>query len=108
MESGYQLIALADAGPGMVLSEVLLDRVGQVLLPKGAVLTSAVIASLERHGVGMLPVVVSQLPLAEPEQVHARLDQIFRLACSDANDNAAAGVLRCYMESYRLGKEVAP
>jgi hypothetical protein len=108
MGSGYQLIALTEARPGMVLSDVLLDRVGQVLLPKGAVLTEHAIASLDRHGVGMLPVVTESHGVADPARVQARLDQIFRLACGDGQDNAAARVLRCHIESYRLAPEVAP
>jgi hypothetical protein len=102
MGSGYQLIALADARPGMVLSDVLLDRVGQVLLPRGAVLTAAALASLERHGLGMVPVLTETRTMPDHGQVQARLDHIFRHVCRDGEDYAAAGVLRCHLESYRL------
>ena len=43
----------------MVLSDVLLDRQGQVLLPQGAVLTATMIALLPRHGIDRLPVLRS-------------------------------------------------
>jgi hypothetical protein len=76
MGSGYQLIALTEARPGMVLSDVLLDRVGQMLTEsKGS---------------------------PDLAQVQARLDHIFRGACRDGQDHAAAEVLRCYVQSYRL------
>ena len=56
MNLAYQHLALAEVQPGMVLSDVLLDRQGQVLLPQGAVLTAAIIALLPRHGIDRLPV----------------------------------------------------
>jgi hypothetical protein len=102
MGSGYQLIALTEARPGMVLSDVLLDRVGQMLLRKGAVLTATALASLERHGIGMLPVLTESKGSPDLAQVQARLDHIFRGACRDGQDHAAAEVLRCYVQSYRL------
>ena len=37
MTGNYHQLALADVRPGMVLSDVLLDVQGQVLLPQGAV-----------------------------------------------------------------------
>jgi hypothetical protein len=91
----------------MVLSDVLLDRVGQMLLPKGAVLTAAALASLERHGVGMLPVLAASRETPDTAQVQARLDHIFRHACQDGQDHAAAWLLRCHVESYRLAPGVA-
>ncbi|MES2115684.1 MAG: hypothetical protein V4578_11065 [Pseudomonadota bacterium] len=46
-----QHIALAQAAPGMVLAADLLDGHGAVLLPRGAALTDASLASLRRRGV---------------------------------------------------------
>lgn len=107
MGAGYKLIALADARPGQVLSDVLLDRVGQVLLPKGAVLSEGNLAALERHGVAMLPVVVENLAAPDPALVAARLDRLFRTPAGE-HDSTARARLRRYVEQYRLGPEVAP
>jgi hypothetical protein len=111
MSAAYQLIALSQATPGMVLSDVLLDRQGQVLLPQGAVLTEAVLASLGRHGVEMVPILDSRdnrASAADPSAVQARLDHLFRKNDRDNDDDWATGILRRYVEDYRLGREVAP
>jgi hypothetical protein len=109
MSTAYQLIQLAQATPGMVLSDVLLDRQGQMLLPQGAVLTESVLASLGRHGVAMVPVVAAadSAPL-DPEAVQARLDHVFRRHERGNDDDWATGILRQYVEDYRLERGVAP
>lgn len=108
MGTGYKLLALTEARPGMVLSDDLLDRRGHTLLAKGTVLTSTAISSLGRHGIGMVPVVTEDRPAPDPAQVRARLDHLFRgHALADGN-GWATGVLRRYVEQYRLGREVAP
>ena len=110
MSSAYQHIALADVRPGMVLSDVLLDRQGQVLLPQGAILTAAIIGLLPRHGVEMLSVVQSDSDRAAPQPDHAalqaRLAHLFRNTGADNNDDWATGILHRYMEDYRLGREI--
>jgi hypothetical protein len=111
MSAGYKLTALAAARPGMVLSDVLLDRQGQVLLPQGAVLTASVLASLARHGVHTLPIVdAASGPAieADPQQVQARLDHLFRNNQRDDHADWATGILRRHVEDYRFGREVAP
>jgi hypothetical protein len=108
MSAAYQLIALSQARPGMVLSDVLLDRQGQVLLPQGAVLTEAALVSLARHGVAMVPIQDDAAGSADPAAVQARLDHLFRKNDRDDNDDWATGILRRYVEDYRLGREVAP
>lgn len=106
MTGGYKLIARAAAQPGMVLSDVLLDAQGQVLLPQGAVLTEATLAALGRHGIEMLPIAVAAGD-GDPGQARARLDHLFRN--NDRNDDAdwATTVLRGFVEHYRLGQETA-
>jgi hypothetical protein len=110
MSVGYKLTALAAARPGMVLSDVLLDRQGQMLLPQGTTLTDAMLASLRRHGVDMLPIVATggdPAPAAAAD-VQARLDHLFRKNDRDDNEDWATGLLRRYVEDYRHGREVAP
>lgn len=108
MGTGYKLIALTEARPGMVLSDDLLDRLGNMLLAHGVVLTAASISSLGRHGIGMVPVVAEEPSLPDRAQVQARLDHVFRTHVADDGNDWAASVLRRYITDYRLGSEVAP
>ncbi len=111
MTSSYLHLALAQLKPGMILSDEVLDPQGHVLLPKGAVLSEATIASLGRHHVDSLAV------MAEPDPVHdaavlnartARLAHLFRRHDPDDQNDWATGILRHYMEDFRLEREVAP
>ena len=110
MSSAYQHLAVADVRPGMVLSDVLLDQHGQVLLPQGAILTAGIIALLPRHGVEVLAVLKGAgeaEPAPDPAAVQARLAHLFRKNDIENNDDWATGILHRYMEDYRLGREVA-
>jgi hypothetical protein len=96
----------------MVLSDVLLDQHGQVLLPQGAILTAAIIAALPRHGIDMLAVVRGDAP-SEPAPdlaaVEKRLAHLFRKHSGENQnhpDNWATGLLQRYMTDYRLGREI--
>jgi hypothetical protein len=104
------LTPLTDARPGMTLSDVLLDDKGNVLLAQGVVLTETILASLARHGIGALPILqaVDTAPPLDPAAVQARLDILFR--GNDREDHAdwATGILRRYVEDYRLQREVQP
>jgi hypothetical protein len=115
MSSAYQHLALADVRPGMVLSDVLLDRQGQVLLPEGAVLTASIIALLPRHGIEALAVLRQNAESAEAAPDYAMLQQrlahLFRhndIENHDAvnHEGSASTLLRRYMEGYRLGREI--
>lgn len=71
-----QHIALAQAAPGMVLAADLLDGHGAVLLPRGATLTDAALASLRRRGVAHCTVE----PAAADAAVDAEADAAARAA----------------------------
>jgi hypothetical protein len=112
MSASYQHLALADVKPGMVLSDVLLDKQGQVLLPQGATLTAAIIALLPSHGVDMLAV-VSGAAQADPQALACemalrkeRLDYLFRKNDPDDAADWARGILRRYVEDFRLEREI--
>ncbi|MFC0254395.1 hypothetical protein [Massilia consociata] len=108
MSDHYELVPLAHLFPGMVLADVLLDQHGQVLLAEGAVLSEATILSMARHGIGAAPIVrVMPAPAADPAAVQARLDHLFRRNDRDDHDVWATGLLRRYVEDYRLKKEPA-
>jgi len=104
----HQTLPLQQVRPGMILSDVLLDAHGQVLLPQGAVLTENMLSLMPRHGIDMLPI---QAPDLTPEEkaaqqdVHrVRLAHLFRKYDPDNPDDAATSILHSYVNSYRLGK----
>ncbi|NNG23038.1 hypothetical protein [Telluria aromaticivorans] len=109
MSDTYELVPMAHLFPGMVLADVLLDEHGHVLLAQGAVLSEATIASLARHGVAAVPV-ARAVPLEQPsaESVQQRLDHLFRRNDRDDHGDWATGLLRGYIEDYRLKRGVAP
>lgn len=136
MSSAYRHLALADVRPGMVLSDVLLDRQGQVLLPQGAILTAPIIALLPRHGIEALAVLrhtdsgdsgahnVGIANSADSDEaapdyamLQQRLAHLFRRngirnrdGGNDAPDDradSASATLQRYMTDYRLGRERA-
>ena len=103
----HQHLPLEQVRPGMVLSDVLLDAHGQVLLPQGAVLTENMLSLMPRHGIAMLPI---QAPPPSPEEVAAqqaadseRLAYLFRKLDPDDPEDAATTLLRNYVTAYRLG-----
>jgi len=110
MNGTYQLTPLAAVGPGMVLGDVLRDGKGNVLLAQGVVLTEGMLASLARHGVELLPILGAARAEAavaiDPTQVQERLDRLFRKQERDNHGDWATGLLRQYMEDFRLKREV--
>lgn len=109
MTGTYHQLALADVRPGMVLSDVLLDVQGQVLLPQGAVLTEAMLALMPRHGIEMLPV---EAGAASPEEQaatrdhhEARLAHLFRKTDPDAGDDWATSLLQRFVRDFRIGRQ---
>lgn len=111
MSSAHQLLPLSQVVPGMLLSDQLLDRQGQVLLPQGAVLSAATIALLPGHGVEAVPVQldpVDQPAAVAPGVIEQRLAHLFRKNDPEDEGDWATGLLRRYVEDYRLGRGVAP
>jgi hypothetical protein len=99
----YQ-VTLDEAGPGMVLSEDLLDTQGKTLLPAGTVLSEASIASLRRREVDTLSILgeeVSEIDdVAELERQRQRLSSLFR---KHVEDDMATEILRQFIHHFRLG-----
>ena len=112
MAGNYHQLTLAEVRPGMVLSDVLLDVQGNVLLPQGAVLTEAMLALMPRHGIAVLPIVKDEV---SPEQVAAALDHhqariahLFRKNDADSDSDWATATLRRFVTDFRLGVEETP
>ena len=111
MTAAYQLMPLADVRAGMVLSDVVRDERGNVLLSKGVVLTDTLTASLGRHGIEAVAIVVAAedeeaSPPPDPTVIQERLDHLFRNNERDDHNDWATGILRRYVEDYRLQREV--
>lgn len=103
MASRSKQLGLDAVTPGMVLSDDLLDSHGQVLLPQGATLTEATLASLRRHAIDALPILCEPLSeaevAAEQDRHQQRLTRLFR---KHTNDEATALLLE-YVTRFRLG-----
>jgi hypothetical protein len=98
-------IALAQAAAGMVLSDSLLDRHGNVLLPEGAVLTDTMLASLARHGIEMLPILCEEVSEADQAaERECKLQRLSRLFRNHPGDEATERMLN-HLTQYRLGAE---
>ena len=112
MSAAYQHLALTAVEPGMILSDELLDKQGQVLLPQGTVLTEKILSLLPGHGIGTLAVLrtgalASAAERPDPGVLERRLDHLFRKNEIDNHDDWATGILRRYVADYRLEREVS-
>lgn len=106
MSGVAQHIALDQAGAGMVLAADLCDDGGKVLLPAGATLSAASLASLRRRGVASLEIVGAAPPAdegalrAERERQCQRLEYLFR---ASADQGAGARLLALLLDYRRSG-----
>ncbi|MFS2004828.1 hypothetical protein ACEN9F_14495 [Duganella sp. CT11-25] len=112
MTGNYHQLTLAEVRPGMILSDVLLDVQGHVLLPQGTVLTEAMLALMPRHGIAVLPIVKDEV---SPEQAEAtlhhheaRIAHLFRKNDADSDSDWATATLRRFVTDFRLGIEETP
>jgi hypothetical protein len=111
MTSNYHQLTLAQVRPGMVLSDVLLDVQGHVLLPQGTALTEAMLALMPRHGIAVLPILKDQVSpeAAQATLAHheARIARLFRKNDADCDSDWATGLLRRFVSDFRLGQQEA-
>jgi hypothetical protein len=112
MTGNYHQLTLAEVRPGMVLSDVLLDVQGHVLLPQGTVLTEAMLALMPRHGIAVLPIikedVTPEMVQASLNHHEARIAHLFRKNEADSDSDWATSLLRRFVSDYRLGVEETP
>lgn len=106
MTASYQHLTLAEVQAGMILSDELLDLQGHVLLPQGTVLTEPMLALMPRHGIEVLPIVVTGASAQElaaiREQHKKRLLRLFRKHDPDNDADWATGLLRHYVVDFRM------
>ena len=113
MPTRHTQIALTDATPGMTLSDPVLDTKGNILLPGGATLTTALLASLQRHQIDTIAItaaLVSQADAdAERDRQIARVERLFRKPGMIAAPDPAApalentDLLHGYILNFRSG-----
>ncbi len=101
-------VELDAASAGMVLAEALLDGHGTVLLPGGATLSEATLASLRRRGVEHCCVLEAAAPADPAELARLRQRDVERLArlfrhhpADDGGGGGGAELLRL-LTGYRL------
>jgi len=111
MTSNYHQLTLAEVRPGMVLSDVLLDVQGHVLLPQGTALTEAMLALMPRHGIAVLPILKEEVSpeavQATLEHHEARIARLFRKNDPDSDSDWATALLRRFVTDFRLGPREA-
>jgi hypothetical protein len=92
----------------MVLADALLDAQGNMLLAEGVALGEATIVSLAKHGITVAPIRCAKpVNTPDPAAIQGRLDHLFRHNERDDHADWATGLLRRYVEDYRLRREVA-
>ena len=113
MSAAYPHLALSEVKPGMILSDELVDQQGQILLPKGAVLTAKTIALLPGHGFDMLAVLrtpgaADADAVPDPRAIERRLATLFRKNTAPGSEAYATSILQRYISAFRLGPESMP
>lgn len=94
---------VAAAQPGMEVAIAVVDAGERVLLPAGAVLSEAAIASLQRRDIATVTVLVEQaedpeVAAAQRARIGERLDHLFR----KAGEGEATRALYAAVLAYRL------
>lgn len=106
----HQHIALAQVQAGMVLSDELLDLQGKVLLPRATVLSAAMLASLRRHGIETLPILLEAMLSDQEiaftlERQRHRIAHLFRKNDLASDSDPATSALRRLILDFRLHPE---
>lgn len=98
----YTVVATGDAQPGMRLYEDVLDRAGNLMLPKLTLLTPALIAALERRDIAALQIVDDTVTEAQLAQERARVKARIAYLCRRCDSSRASARLRQLVEDYRM------
>jgi hypothetical protein len=107
MNPAYRHVPVAELRPGMVLSDEILDDLGQVLLARHAVLSARTISQLQARDIALVAVLgPAQTPEVDTARTLARINHLFRKNDPDDADDWATGILRRYVTDYRLNREI--
>lgn len=106
----HQYMALAQVQAGMVLSDELLDLQGKVLLPRGTILSAAMLEALQRHDIEALPIMLeatlsSREVACALEQHRQRIAHLFRKNDPADESDPATCALRRLVLDFRLDTE---
>ena len=106
----HQHMELAQVRAGMILSDELLDLQGKVLLPRGTVLSTVMLAALRRHDIEALPIMLEatrsdQEVACALEQHRQRIAHLFRKNDPADESDPATGALRRLVLDFRLNTE---
>jgi hypothetical protein len=96
----YKVVATSDAQPGMCLYEDVLDRAGNLMLPKHTLLTTSLLAALERRDVAALQIVDDGVTEAQLAQERARVKERLGRLCRGCGASRASAKLRRLVEEY--------
>lgn len=101
-----EVLAIGDLQPGMRVAVAVADEAGRILLPAGAEITEATIASLRRRGIEQVGVEleVADDPAAleaRRQQAAAQLDRLFRQAGQGAETRSLYDAVFRYRMEHR-------
>lgn len=98
----YRVVPVDEAGEGMVLYEDVRDAGGNVLLPRQAVLSGALLRALSRRGIDTVLVVDDAMTSEHLAAERARMLERLAYLCRRAGDGRANALLRSVVERYRM------
>ena len=100
----FRVVPTAEAEEGMCLYEDVRDRAGNVLLPKLATLTGAMINSLLRREVEALLIVDDAITEAQLAAERLHVQERLEYLCRHAGNGRANELLRNVVEDYRIAE----
>lgn len=89
----------------MTLAEPVFDDRGAMLLPRGTVLTEAMLLSVRRRGIDQLVILDDTVSDAELAQERERLQQRLALLFRRCGDQGSSALLLQSVTQYRLGDQ---
>ena len=102
MKNDGKLLPLNEVLLGMVVSDDLLDARGGLILGQGAVVTEAILLSLQRRGIEALSIVAETGSNIDREAEMARQKERLVKLFRRCGDGAADKMLLQYVTQYRL------
>lgn len=105
MSAHHWLLDLDDVVEGMTLADPVFDDHGGMLLPRGTILTNAMLLSVRRRGIDQLVVLDDTVSDADLAEERERLQQRLALLFRRCDDQGSSALLLQSITQYRLGGE---